>query len=54
MRLLPKSEPNNDNVSKTGNRTVARPEGVVQVELTGNGRYDVNVFESSMLPNPQL
>jgi hypothetical protein len=51
MRLLPKSEPNNDNVSKTGNRTAARPEGV-HVELTGNGRYDV--FESSMLPNPQL
>jgi hypothetical protein len=53
MRLLPKSEPNNDIVSKTGNRTAARPEGV-HVELTGNGRYDVNVFESSMLPNPQL
>ena len=36
---------------RKGNGTAARPEGVVQVELAGNGRY---AFESSMLPGPQL
>jgi hypothetical protein len=36
---------------RKGNGTAARPEGVVQVELAGNGRY---LFKSSMLPSPQL